>query len=62
MQSTDPSGSIQLLLLLIKDLVIILVLLKLLLAAIEQQLTEVHSGSRFVGSGDFELGGRGSIR
>ena len=52
-------SSVQLLLFLLKDLVVVLVLLKFLLAAVEQQLPEVHAEPRFIRGGDFELGGRG---
>lgn len=52
------SGSIQLLLLLLEDLVVVLVLLKLFLAAIQQQFAESHSGSRFVRGGHFQLDGK----
>lgn len=48
-------GSLQFLLLFLKDLIIILVLLKLFLAAVEQQFAEVHKNSWLVWSGDFQL-------
>lgn len=51
-------GSIQLFLLLLKDLVIIFVLLELFLAAVQQQFAEIHSGSRFVRGGHFQLDDR----
>jgi len=48
-------GSLQFLLLSLKDFVIILVLLKLFLAAVEQQFAEVHKNSRLVRGRDFQL-------
>ena len=48
-------GSFHLFLLPLKDFVIILVFLKFLLAAVEQQLAEVHSDSWLVSGGHFEL-------
>ena len=48
-------GSFQLFLFLLKDLIIILILLKLFLAAVEQQFTEVNKNSWLVRSGNFQL-------
>lgn len=48
-------GGFHLFLLFLKELIVILVFLELLLAAVEQQFTEVDKNSWLVWGGDFQL-------